>query len=90
MRATRTQGEAMNAHDNGAAVTPVGLEPGGAALNNVMRVNVQEVAQFALMFLARADMKAAERHAYAQVEVVLQGLATGRLRIVEAPQEGAG
>jgi hypothetical protein len=48
-----------------------------------MQVNPQQAAQFALTFLARADMKPAERDAYAVAEGLLNAILSGQ--VVLAP-----
>jgi len=63
----------QNGHDHARAA--------GAPMQ--MQVNPQQAAQFALTFLARADMKPAERDAYAVAEGLLNAIISGQ--VVLAP-----
>jgi hypothetical protein len=63
----------QNGHDHARAA--------GAPMQ--MQVNPQQAAQFALTFLARADMKPAERDAYAVAEGLLNAILSGQ--VVLAP-----
>jgi len=45
-------------------------------------LNPIEAAQYALMFLMRADLKPHERLQFAKAEVLLQAIATGQVGIV--------
>jgi hypothetical protein len=44
-----------------------------------MQVNPQQAAQFALTFMARADMKPGEREAYSLAEGMLNAIMTGQV-----------
>lgn len=52
--------------------------------NATVQVNPQELAQFALVFLERCDLKPAERQRFAYVELLLQSIASGALQVVQA------
>lgn len=48
-------------------------------------INPQEVGRLALMFLARCDLKPAEREAFAHVELLVQAIANGTVQLVQGP-----
>lgn len=54
-----------------------------------VQINPAEVAQFALMFLARCDLKPNERSAFARVEMLLQAIAGGQVQLSAPPSEQA-
>jgi hypothetical protein len=66
---------------------------GPAPLTNqpqTVQLNPVETAQVALMFLSRADFKAAERVAFDRCEMLLQAIAQGRVVLAPPPgQEGS-
>ena len=57
-----------------------------------IRVNPQEAARMALMFLARADFKRHERQAFDTAEALLGAIAEGTVTLTprEAPRAPAG
>lgn len=57
----------------------------GHAGNAPISINPVQAAQFALMFLARADFKAPEREAYAIAEGFLTAIVKGNVAVVPAP-----
>lgn len=65
----------LNGHDHSGAA-------GGP---QVVQVNPQQAAQFALMFLQRASHTRAEREAYDYAEGLLQAIASGQV-ILAPPQ----
>jgi hypothetical protein len=56
---------------------------------NTVNINPVQAAQFALMFLSRADMKAAEREPYAYAEGLLTAIASGQVQLMPAGQAPA-
>lgn len=46
-----------------------------------VQINPLEVAQVGLMFLARCDLKPAERSAFSRVEMLLQAIAGGQVQL---------
>ena len=71
----------MNEPRNGAV-----LNGAPAAAPNTVNINPVQAAQFALMFLARADMKASEREPYAYAEGLLHAIAGGQVQLMPVNQ----
>jgi hypothetical protein len=60
---------------------------GAADASQTVQLNPVEIAQVALMFLARCDLKPPERQAFAHVEMLLQAIAGGQVQLAsKAPQ----
>ena len=53
--------------------------------NATVQLNPREVAQHALMFLARCDLKPAERQGFANAEMLLQAIANGQVQLMTPP-----
>lgn len=57
----------------------------GVQQQQQVQINPLETARAALMFLARAEMRAHERTVYAQCELLLQALADGLVVLAPPP-----
>ena len=52
-----------------------------------VQINPVEVAQLALMFLSRSDLKPSERPAFGHVELLLQAIASGQVQLTSSEPE---
>lgn len=61
----------------------------GAGAQQMVQVNPQQAAAFALQLIARAPTTRAEREAYDMAEMFLQAIVNGQVMLAPAPQPQA-